>query len=190
MKTICIVFLLVLIPCFSYSQKVSQIYDKKGRLVADTSFSISKTQLKFFTKIEDTLIKQILHNPVEYSEIARDANVQDTLVISFIINTNGIISDIRLENKKYRHFEDSGACSHYFLPKVTATLEKVKLSTNKIPTNVINKKYFLVFIFHLENNKEDKTYFRKGIFIVNGKRPKPETNIDVTRQLDDTNSKH
>lgn len=86
----------VLFSISSFAQKESKIYDKKGRLIADTTFSISKLQLKRFIKIEDTLLYQIMIN-IRYPEIERETVISnDLIVVSFTIGKDDSIRGFKL----------------------------------------------------------------------------------------------
>ncbi len=166
MKWLPILFFCLLFSFFSFGQKASQIYDKKGRLIADTSYSISKSQLKFLLKFEHDLIKQV-NSLIWYPEACRDANLSDKITVSFQINDSGKVSNIALEGKKGKTY------STFFLSVIKHSMEKIEPLSYSLPAEVISKKYFLVFNFQLiENIKNDETCFSSGIFIIKGKKEK------------------
>jgi hypothetical protein len=165
MKWRSILFAFVLLPCFSFSQKASKIYDSRGRLIADTLFSIDKKQLRFFIGKEDTLIKKLVSYQVIYPEQMRDANISDDFVLSFQLSDSGTFYNIEIGNLIVHNNS-----KNYFLPIVITNLKKIHQLANFVPKSVSNKKFYLDFKFHMEECKTDTTYFSQGTFIVKGKR--------------------
>lgn len=168
MKWLSILLFSFLLSSVALAQKPSKIYDKKGRLIANSSFSIGKKQLNFFIKIQDTLIKQLISNQVEYPEEMREANMSESFIISFEINNEGNFRNIELENIKHARRYDSSTCIRYFLPAISTAFEKIKPLSGKTPAYITNKKFLFAFKFYL-TNEEDSAYFSQGLFLIRGK---------------------
>lgn len=123
----------------------SQFYSKKGQLIVDSTFHISKQQLKKFTLIEKQLSEQLL-SEIWYSYYLIHYEISFETIISFTVDENGYLSNLHLEklkspdrkfenklsqeyyvdlNKIVKHFNDSirkeikapkGKCQEYYLP--------------------------------------------------------------------------
>lgn len=91
--TLTVVFLLTLLS-MGQTTSASKLYDSKGRLLADTTFIITKSQLAKWTAIEDTLTKIIL-NRLEYPIMEYYNAISGKFIISFRLDTDGKFNDLR-----------------------------------------------------------------------------------------------
>jgi len=155
-------FLLILFFCASiaFSQRQSKIYNKKGQLIADTTYSISKKQLKLFKSIEDTLIAQLLdtnHKPrLEYPEVEREAEINSTsIIVSYAIKDDLIIV-------KKTTYPPGGPG---FIRQIKTKLNQIKIhSVAKYSDTSI---YYLAFGWQLMKPKVNRDTM--GIYLSKGK---------------------
>ena len=81
---------------FSQTKTTENFYSKKGVLIADSTFRISKIQLLKWKLIEDTLVKKIA-NTIEYPVWLLEADASQKFIYSFIVDKNGNPTDIHFE---------------------------------------------------------------------------------------------
>lgn len=97
---ICGLLLFLLSDSFSQtSSPTSKLYDKNGRLFADTQKKITQRQLTKWMAIEDSLTSMIL-NRLHYPLILFESVITGQLIISFTVDSNGVFNDFRLEKFK------------------------------------------------------------------------------------------
>ncbi|MGZ3901230.1 MAG: hypothetical protein ACXVDC_12970, partial [Bacteroidia bacterium] len=80
--------------------------DGKGRLLADTSFKITKQQLAKWTVVEDSLTKKILTRLI-YPPFLNECGMVGQIIISFTVDKKGMFNDFRLEKYDSKMSKDS-----------------------------------------------------------------------------------
>ena len=152
MRNIILILIIWLISVNGYSQISGLIYNHHGHAIADTSLTITSTQLQLWNMIEDSLVKH-LRNSELYSDTAIRYGLQGTLKSYFDIDSTGTIVDykpILFVNKSVNR-------------KIITALN----SFNEINVLAPKKKtyrYYLIFIFILTKNSE--SYFEEGKIVI------------------------
>lgn len=163
----------VLFSLCSFAQKESRIYDQKGRLIADTTFSISKLQLKRFIKIEDTLLYQIMIN-IRYPEIERETVISnDLIVVSFTIGKDDSIRGFKLE-REHGH-GDPGLVKE--ISSVLHRLQHLPALYAYNYSGIVSKRYYLAFRF-LYDSPFNGSIIENGLIIEGCKPLRPTEHIE------------
>src|SRR5437016_2064284 len=74
----------------------SNLYNKKGKLIADTNFIISKKQLCKFAKIETEFTKQLLDS-IKISPILREDKITFNVILSFEVDQHSCFHNPAIE---------------------------------------------------------------------------------------------
>jgi len=129
----------------------SKLYTDNGKLICDSTISISRIQLKSWSKIEDSLI----NNVFQYYKIPRlnlEHNYECNFILSFYIENNGSITNIRVEKTDSIKSQDSILILAYIngIERILKTnIGKVYSLTNRKEPEAINK-FFLPFSFGIK----------------------------------------
>lgn len=81
---------------FAGNRVSSKLYNKKGQLIADTNFIISKKQLKKFNTIEDSLIKKLILNLTQPPAFINKNDSSLEYIISFTLDQDGKFNNLHL----------------------------------------------------------------------------------------------
>jgi hypothetical protein len=114
------------------------LYNYKGQLRADTTLTISQTQLDKWRPVEQYFIEMLV-TQIEYSQMATESNISGTSIVSFDVDSLGKLIDFKT------------------LKQVGGGLEEVVKQHLKVfdklatlaPKDKKNYKYFLAFSFQL-----------------------------------------
>jgi len=161
-----------LTPATSISNDTLQIYDVYNRLIADTTFSISKKQLKRLAPFENILISELV-NQLHYPEIGLEALLQGTVIVSFTISDSGKLQAFKVEK--------TPAKAPILGEEVIRVLEKIPVLTPFNVRGIKGEKYYIAVNFMIPKRKIDsengfeRKYFNNGIVhIINNKYPRTE----------------
>ena len=81
---------------YSTSNISSLLYNRNGKLVADTSYHISKMQLSKFSLIEERFVKQILDS-LKISKLLLENGIPYESIISFTVDDKSCFNHIKVE---------------------------------------------------------------------------------------------
>lgn len=90
---------LILIPLLffvAFCIAESQIYDKHGRLLVDSTFQISKKQLKKFSVIEQPFADSLL-KIIKYPPVYQENEINFDVILSFYLNDRGRLDSVKIE---------------------------------------------------------------------------------------------
>lgn len=156
-KWFAIIHVLVLSYLNSFGQNESKFYNRKGQLIADTTFSISKSQLKKFKSVEDTLTKQIIPGGRFWQLGFEDFNYTGNIIISFKLAGTDTLQELKIE-KPARMMS---FCEVHLL----RALKQIHIPPMKIAYQEKNKRYYLALLTQMNPApylQKSKTYINDG----------------------------
>ena len=90
-----LLFSILLNDSFGKSKIASLIYNSKGELIADSSFRITKKQLKKFVKIEARFTKQLLDSIKIAPELIQDG-IGFKVIVEFDVDEHSCFSNVNI----------------------------------------------------------------------------------------------
>lgn len=149
-----ILFFLIILSSHTATQKsgmTSLLYNEKGQLIADTSYRISKQQLKKFSKSENIFTKQVLDS-LKITPVFLENGIPYEVIISFTVDEHSCFSNLRIEkiNTKYSSVEKliRDLANTMFINPVLQNSCKGYLKANKKKCD----KYYLPIKFDCDKN--------------------------------------
>jgi hypothetical protein len=139
-----IVVIISLLWCMKSScQTKSFLYNDRGRLIADKTYTISKRQLKKFLPVED-YFKKYLRGHIQ---CVQNQTIPDTcyVIVSFKIGATDTLQQIKIE-------KDIGK-KNFLSKEVLRVLRQMKIPQSAYSKGLCNKRYFLaidleIYKFH------------------------------------------
>ena len=87
---------LLVFASIGFSQSTaSLLYNEHGQLKADTSFSISQSQLKAWKGVENLFIKELISD-VQYSTFAKENDLSGLSIISFDLDSTKQLKNFKI----------------------------------------------------------------------------------------------
>lgn len=167
-----IVILLILISTFLKGQDKSVLYDNNGKLIADSTYSISVEDLPQIIEIEKQIINQILEK-VKYPEVVSENHMNATLIASIFIDDS---RNIRLKNIIHKELyftylhrnirDDFDDKDDPYLDKEISDLFNYRLVLKS--KGIANITLHIPFKFVMTSETVDKN-FNRGCFILQAK---------------------
>jgi hypothetical protein len=132
----------------------SKLYTSTGKLIVDSSLSISNQQLVEWLMVEDTLAKLVLKY-LKYPVMELDNGIQGKVIISFVLNKDGKIDSLRLERPRRPNSQDRldldirnfSNASFWFLRSASKEFTNIDFHSNLSKGN----KYFIPFSFNIDS---------------------------------------
>ena len=135
------------------SQGVSNIYNKKGKLLLDTSFSITEKQLNKWRRHETHFLYYISKN-IEYPVMLREAGITGFAILSFDCDTTNSIKNITILSKSNILFGQAAI-------KGLQKSEKILTSFLKNKSG-LTETFYIPVVFNLFDF-EDKINYHKAL---------------------------
>jgi hypothetical protein len=146
MRIFCGALFFLLLSLNVTAQDTLRMYDANGRLIADTSFSISKKQLKRFKPFEKEFVVKLCDH-LYYPEVEKEAQIQGTVIMSFCISDSGKIDSI--------HAEKLMPYGKYLGKTIGKSLEKITVLRSFNTKGIENKKYYVAINYSISDKAVD-----------------------------------
>ena len=142
----------------------SSIYNRDGRLKADTSLSISQKQCEVWRKYENVIIEQIFR-VIEFPISMQENGISLDLIMSFLIGENGEIKNLNVEKAGGNPIHHRVQIKH-FGASASAAIFEIYMA---YPDLKCSEKYYLPISFKTSEMTDqaflDEKYVENGTLV-------------------------
>ncbi len=143
------------------------IYDKHGKLVVDSSFSISPEQYRQWILIEDLICTRILTR-IKYPDMMLDNGVGCELITSFTIDSLGKVNNLRLEKYLEDSIDEKNTQMRLFLKAVFSSIIDISGDFKMLSVSS-GGRYYLPFYFEVKDGVFEKGILNHKVSIIRRK---------------------